>query len=866
MRGGCDKSRGRASSGHPVTRWATLCAAWLALALGAMPAWAQAENEEIRVTILDVGYNSAYRNGTWVPVDVVVENGKSDVEGFLEVRTYWGSNQIQSPVYRVPVQSPQHSRKRFRVHCLLKDTLRVEATLYHHGRRVVEVPSWVNVTPIRPTDSLVMVMDEISGNYSFLYNVLQDASGERRVYRHELDTEELSYLPNYQACYGAFDFIVMSEIDPGRISIRHRELLRDYVESGGVLVACIGEGATAYRGSWLEELLGVRIGELQLVRETEYAPLVLPAGKADKANTARQYSVATLEPAGDDVVVKGERMVLATKRRVGSGAAVALAVDGPSKALQDTEGFRDLWREFAAMRASRGELNYGQASQAVAQQLPWISGVRIQPKSTVMAYLGLYFLIGIVGNWLFWNRMKRREMAWVCLVVVSIGFTTYAVTFGTLGRAKNSEISFIDVVEIPMGSETANRHSLTGVLTAGTAYYSGKLSSEYALATEATRLGMQATYGRGQSRAEFSPFTFMEGSPARVEGMRVGASELRLLHIENQIPVSGGIDGTLVHDIAGLHGELVNRTGIGLSQVLLYYMGNFHHLTSNGDGWSVSLDSVGLSANERTITSMLDAVRNYGGVWNAQGDTNIDSLHNRVILALMLQSSQGGAPAVDPMLGPYLIGWATRPAEPSLHLDEPIPQRLQDTLVIADIAVVRNETASGVPIPLPVQVTTQQLYRGRGKRAAEQIYMLSPVTQTDAYINVPARNADLAANYGPLMVEVFWQATGLSLTLYVRDATTNDLVEVPGEQYRAPERGPDTTRSVYTIENWQALTIGGQGQVVVSLFARPSRGGPNALLRNQEPGEFSIGATVAQRSGSKAGGDWKPWPLSKPSD
>lgn len=843
---------------------AVVVAAWL-LAIG-VEAWGQARDNEIRVTILDVGYNSAYRNGTWVPVDVIVENEREDISGYLEVRTFWNTNRVQSPVYRVPVESPLHSRKRIRVHCLLNDTLRVEASLYERGRRVEEVPTWVDVTPIRPTDSLVLIMDEISGNYAFLYNVLQDASGERRVYRHELSTDELSDLPGYATCYEAFDLIVMSDIDPGRIGVRHRELLRDYVESGGVLVAGIGESANVYRGSWIEELLGARIGESKIVRDTEYAPLVLPAGTAGRANESRQYSVPTLEPVMDGVLVRGGDEVLATMRRVGSGAVVGLTVDGPSKALQDTEGYRDLWRDLAAMRHARRNLEYGQATQAVEQQLPWISGVRIQPKSTVMAYLGLYVLVGIVGNWLFWNRLKRREMAWVCLVFISIGFTAYAVTFGTIGRAKNSEISYIDVIEIPQGNDAAERHSLAGVLTAGTARYSGSLANEYALATEAARWSMQAMSVRRGPTVDPSPFTFVEGSPARVEDMRVGASELRLLHIEDQVAVPGGVEGALIHDESGLHGELINHTGFRLPDALLYYSGRFYALRAKDEGWIVELNPSALEHQaDRRFDPILETLTNYGGMWNVGYGGNIDTLHHQLMLALMLRQPQGGQPSTDPLLGPFVMGWAGSSIEPSLDLDEGIPERMHDTLVIADVTVVRGDEASGIPIELPVQVSGAGYNQGRGR----QMYTVNVGTSADVYISVPSSNADLSAAYGPLEIEIVWEDATVESTVYVRDPASGKLDETPvrlqtgdGQSSANAPPAPDRMQR-YVIENWRRYVMGQQGQVVVSILPRIVEARP----QNQgSVGRFSVRATVEQGSSQKPEGDWKLWLSSKPSN
>lgn len=824
-------------------------AASVVVLAAAVHAWGQVRDNDIRVTILDVGYNSAYRNGTWVPVDVLVENEREDITGYLEVRTLWNYTQVQSPVYRVPVESPLHSRKRIRVHCLLKDAARVEAALYQRGRRVGEVPTWVDVTPIRPTDSLVLVMDEISGNYSFLYNVLQDASGERRVYRHELGTEGLSNLPGYATCYDAFDLIIMSEIDPGRIGVRHRELLRNYVESGGVLVAGIGESANVYRNSWVEELLGVRIGESQVVRETDYAPHVLPAGMAERANESRQYSVPALEPVVEDVKVFGQELPLATMRRVGSGAVVALAVDGPSKALQDTQGYHHLWRNLAALRQSRRDLDVGPAAQAVEQQLPWISGVRIQPKSTVMAYLGLYVLVGIVGNWLFWNYLKRREMAWVCLVLISIGFTTYAVTFGTLGRAKNSEISFIDVLEIPQGADTADRYSLAGVLTAGTARYAGSLSSDYALATEAGRLGGVAIYSQGRP-IEASPFTFIEDDPARIENMRVGASELRLLHLQDEVPVPGSIEGALIHDDSGLHGTLVNRTGMDLASPVLYYLGHFYPLGRTDDGWSVNFPPPALEAQADVGFENHWFDLNYTQPWAGRGDGNIDSLRQRVMLLLMLQPTQGGQPTLDTQLGPFVMGWTTRALEPAFQLDEPIDVRMHETLVVTDVDVEHRGAAAEIPIPLHVQVTDVGYNRNPNS------HQINAGTTIDAYISVPSSNADLASEFGPLRIEVQWYGDALPTKLYVRDLTSGKSVEVPKT---APEQGSNV--DVYLLKDWQSYAKPQQGKVMVALLAPQGR--------DRVPvsgGEFTMRASVTRRFTNNAEGDWKSWPLSKPSN
>ena len=146
--------------------------------------------------------------------------------------------------------------------------------------------------------------------------------------------------------------------------------------------------------------------------------------------------------------------VLATIRPVGSGHVATIAVDAAGKALHGTAGFTALWRNLIELREEAAEPNYEFASWQAANTLPSATGIRVYPRSSVLMYLGLYFAVGIVGNWIFWSLLKRREMAWVCLVFVSFGFTAYALVYGTAGRAKATEISQLEVLRLPLEAFT----------------------------------------------------------------------------------------------------------------------------------------------------------------------------------------------------------------------------------------------------------------------------------------------------------------------------------------------------------------------------------------------------------------------------
>ena len=384
-----------------------------------------AEEGDIIVNMF-VNYGAAYRDGSWVPVDVIVANDDFDISGWVEVRTFLGGDTPQSPIYRVPADCPKGSRKRFRLHCCLEQATRIEAMLYHRNRPALDIPAWMGITPIDPKDLLGLVLDEEPSDFGFLFRVASSEDRTRRFHREALRNAELSFLADHPQCYESLDMIIMGDIEPNRISLHHRGLLRNYVEDGGVLVVCTGIKGVKYRGTWVEELMGVNIGSEEVMNGVELARAVFTETEQSGAKAGRECILSRLLPASPQVRTLGTNKVLATLNPVGRGFVATIGVDASSHALQDCVGYLNLWRELCSMRYRGDKLNLSFASQLCANSLPELTGVRIQPKSSVLTYLLLYFGVAIIANWLVCSLLKRRELAWVLLIVFSVGFTAYA--------------------------------------------------------------------------------------------------------------------------------------------------------------------------------------------------------------------------------------------------------------------------------------------------------------------------------------------------------------------------------------------------------------------------------------------------------
>lgn len=667
---------------------------------------AGAQNLNVNVFI---NYGFAHREGAWAPVEVVVNNRLDDLAGAVEVRTYDHGGRLQSPIYRVPMESPRDSVKRFNLHCMLAHTESIEVRLFHGRREVREGRARMNVHAIERDDFLCLVLDDTAEGYGFLSTSLYRESEEDerrpRFYRQALDSAGLARLADYPQCYTSFDLIVIGNIDPERMGSRHRALVEQYVHDGGVVVVSTGAHASRLRGSWVEHLAGVSIGPPMVYNEAELAAAAFGGGAGGSPD--RSGVAARLTPAQPGMRTVGRDPVLATLRPLGQGYVAALAIGMESGLLQEAGPYQALWRDLSSRGNPPVALSFDAAAGSLLGLLSRVAGVDLVPMRSVVAYLVVYFLLAIVVNWLFWSWMKRREYAWLCLIFFSIGFTGYAMVYGTQGRAKQTELEEIEVLRLrahrpgeAVAETTAAYTAFAGLLARGSGRYAGVLSQPDALVDDLELLSTGVYRAGPMGSAESRPFTFVQERPGRVEDLVIGASEMRFLRIDGRAPLEGGIEAEFHVEGESLAGELVNRTGLPLQDCFLVHGGRVYALHGDGDGR--------LTLNTPASQDSLDQF--FGGMQEQYFHYNPNFSQWRVLFRAALLRNRNdpryGNVAFRPGLPPLVIGYAQTPALGGFSASDVARTNLQAVMIVAEVDVTGGEKS---PIlPLPVEIVQQQ--------------------------------------------------------------------------------------------------------------------------------------------------------------
>lgn len=792
-------------------------AAWLvclAATIGVAQAPQTVPEGEI-IADISTTFITAYKPGAWVPIDVMIHNNKVDISGHLDVTVLSASGPV-SPTYRVAVDSPKGSRKRFRVYGRLQGASSIRVMVFNKGRRALDLPLSVRLIPLDERDRIGLILDDEPADYGFIYTAIQRGTSGVGLHRHEIRTPDLPQLPDRPQCYEAYNLVVLGQIDPAQIGLRQRGLLDRYVRQGGVLIICAGENAGRFRGTWVEDLAGVAFGAQLTVDEAILAAEVFDRDDAYGGRAGRDVLLTEITRGPADTECLGRERAIAARRPLGKGYVVTVGVDAHGKALQACAGYLRLWNELTEHHDGGATLNFSSAVNTATQNLPTATGVTVYPWTSVLAYLLAYFFVGIIANWLFWSWLKRREMAWVCLVFFSIGFTAYALIYGTAGRAKSTEVAQLEVLQVPTGG-TGERHSVIGLLSARTSDYKLSLTHEYSLVSDSWSQFNQPFMQRRRGLfSQSDAFTFVYDSPPRIEDFQVGASVMRVFEVESDYESEGAVEGELVWDEEGLHGTLTNRSGFVLQNPFLLIEGRRISVQVGEETIEVDIDPQRLEQQDYMFDRARSGYYPYG--YRA---ADVNTVKQQFLDNLI--SRPEFDEVIDPQLGPYLCGWITGLTPDAVRADEPMKRQISHALLVADIDVNRLRATQPAQIALETRVneTTVMMRNDWGLGLRHRMMDFRQ-------FNAPTIEAVVPQNWesiqGAELVLELWHYTDNNATVVFapHDASGNEVP--PGEpgfrRMEAGETGSEDRGLFGPISEWRVVSTS-DGAVNVATFRFP---------------------------------------------
>lgn len=534
----------------------------LALLLLAALAPAAAAQGGVAVTV-DAGYDGYYATDAPTPVRVRLANQSESFRARVELVAPSPAGRI---LYYTELDLPRNSSKvvtfypsytgfasRTQVRVLEGATVRTE------GEDAL--------TRLDPATRLYGVMAPDTRAYLPLL-------GREGGARAEIARLATATVPDRADALGALDSIIVDGADTSALTEGQRRALAAWVGLGGRLIVAGGPDAALNAGG-LDQLVPVTPGE-----QREAGDLAALSPLAGNASAPAGGTITRATPEQGARVLAGDPSApLVVARDAGRGSVTWLAWSPSEPPFNNWEGSPRLLSGLAAPPAG--------ATSTTARMEPWtlqsflgnIAGAQLPPTGLVAGFLLLYtVLIGPV-LYLILKRRDKRELAWVLVPAITVGFSVLAYGANFLIRGTGTALRTLEIVEIYPGAPVQRVTTHAGLFSPGRRDYDLALApglSVRAPSQEFLDMGGDPSMQGGPGRT--GPYLTVETGERQVlRDVAVDVYSLRTFTAERvEAGGAAGVDVTLTGGGDGYEGVLRNTSGAAITHAYFVDRSGLH--------------------------------------------------------------------------------------------------------------------------------------------------------------------------------------------------------------------------------------------------------------------------------------------------
>lgn len=443
-------------------------------------------------------------------------------------------------------------------------------------------------------------------------------AGPRRSYELQVKHADPASLPERPEGYGAFDLVIISDLDTRSISEQQARALKEWVELGGdLLVAFSGktsEGMGALDDSILPALPAageaVRADDLRLLE-----PLVPDSSAVERVRTPIRRVVPkpgarVLGGTGDEpLIVRGRlgagrvtyfafqlaalKSTWGTDKDSGGRQLLALAAHAP---YEDLESFQP---PPIAPPLEEVLLNL---SEAITNMEP--------PSALLVApLLILYVTLVAPLNYVILTRLGKRDLATLTAAAVAVVFGAVFYGLGWYKHGSGSLVARAAIVELPaVGTERARVDTMTGFFSTDLGVVDAKIPKGATVAPLAERPN-----GRGAHVVEPA------GADPSLKEIEVATWSLRRFKT-TRLESVGTVVADLHYEGSKIVGTVENQTSWNLEAPVILIGTRFLELTDLKPGAKVVVSQVPQSTQDRNVSLALEQrmLRSPAGAFKAR--------------------------------------------------------------------------------------------------------------------------------------------------------------------------------------------------------------------------------------------------------
>lgn len=492
---------------------------------------------------LDVkaGFNTYYRDGMWIPLEITITNNARDLRGKVQVHAQNASQESET-LYQTPVTVARNSAKTvFFFVSLSERASEIEVEIVDNNGRILKVQS-ERIVQLASKDVLYAVVTESPVGAVDMTNA---PLGRGNSYQANLSLRELPFEAD---ALRALDVLLFFDVDTGELSAEQRTAIHHWVIGGGHLIVHGGPNWQRTTAGLLEVIPTEPQGTRQFETLTGLGDyLGFPSDSLEQTTIV----TANTPKADAEVLLSLEDTPIIVRQTLGLGTVDFVALDPQTEPLRSYSDTDALWHTLLVNGQVRPSWSYGFADWDIANDASRIiTGFDLPSVLQLIGFLILYIaLIGPI-NYYVLRWLGRRELAWFTIPVLILAFTLLAYFTGFSLRGNTATVSHLAIVQVFPDSDTARVDGLVGVFSPRRTSYNLEAPDGITLRT---------LPGFHDSNLGIEQIKLVESSNYRVEDLPVDAGIITSFTTSGYIPAQH-IEGEAIWQIGNGQGTRVTGT------------------------------------------------------------------------------------------------------------------------------------------------------------------------------------------------------------------------------------------------------------------------------------------------------------------
>ncbi len=431
------------------------------MALVLMPAVVQASPQPAQADPISltaqVGFDSFYRRGEWIPVQVTVANSGSDVEGYLVVEQT-GTSPSEEIRFQTPVILPGQSRKTISFYVGI-DKYQTSLTVQlMDGSRVLAAER-VRIKQVNDGD--------------LLYGLISGELVDMAFLQESVAYLTLDDLPELGSAWKALDALILNNVDTGKLTPDQLQAMKDWLNTGGRLIVTGGPNWRKTAAN-LSDLLPVTISGSASSYDLDSLSNLSNSPFSEGPFVAAQAKVSD-----GRVLLANDDIPLLVLRPYGMGQVDWLALDLALAPLRDWGGNDELWNIILGETGSyapwiTSTINYWAARDGLKS----IPSLALPSAMQMVLFLLAYTTIVGPINYFILNRRKRRELGWFTIPAIVLLFSGLAYVTGFQLKGGDVIINRRALVYGAAGADSGQARTMLGIFSPSRATYDIVLPKE----------------------------------------------------------------------------------------------------------------------------------------------------------------------------------------------------------------------------------------------------------------------------------------------------------------------------------------------------------------------------------------------------